>query len=165
LGAAVLIAQHMPPGFTASLARRLDGLCALPVHEASDRMVLENDRVYVGQGGSHLLVDLVDGVPCARIDHGDPMWGVRPAADLLFASAARVFGANVIGVVLTGMGRDGAEGLRAVRAAGGQALVQDRASCVVFGMPHAALAMAGADCVASLGDMSSAVVAAVRRSA
>jgi len=161
LGAAVLVAQHMPPGFTASLARRLDALCALPVREAIHGEPLETDRVYLAPGGLHLVVDEVDGAPRAMLDVGAPLWGVRPAADLLFASAARVFGARVVGVVLTGMGRDGAAGLRDVRGAGGSALVQDRSSCVVFGMPQAALDAAGADRVVPLAELGAAVVDAV----
>jgi two-component system chemotaxis response regulator CheB len=162
LGAAVLVAQHMPPGFTTSLARRLDARCALPVREAVHGEVLEADRVYLAPGGLHLLVDDAEGVPRARLEVGEPVWGVRPAADLLFASAARAFGASTVGVVLTGMGRDGAAGLRAVREARGAALVQDRASCVVFGMPQAALDAAGADRVLPLAEIGAAVVDAVR---
>jgi two-component system, chemotaxis family, protein-glutamate methylesterase/glutaminase len=163
LGAAVLVAQHMPPGFTATLARRLDAACALCVTEVTDGAALEADHVYVAPGGAHLLVDdSAPDAPRARLEHGAPLWGVRPAADLLFASAARAFGGRVVGVVLTGMGRDGAAGLRAVRDAGGLALVQDEASCVVFGMPHAALEEAGADRVAPPELLGAAIVEAVR---
>ena len=162
LGAAVLVAQHMPPGFTSSLARRLDARCALAVREAAHGEVLEPDHVYIAPGGLHLLVDDDDGVPRVRLDMGEAVWGVRPAADLLFASAARAFGSRTVGVVLTGMGRDGAAGLRAVRNARGAALVQDRATCVVFGMPQAALDAAGADRVVSLPDLGAAVLDAVR---
>ncbi|WP_104022674.1 CheB methylesterase domain-containing protein [Gemmatirosa kalamazoonensis] len=162
LGAAVLVAQHMPPGFTGSLARRLDALSALPVREAVQGDVLEPDHVYLAPGGLHILVDLADGVPCVRLDPREPLWGVRPAADLLFESAARAFGECTVGVVLTGMGRDGAAGLRAVRRAGGAALVQDRDSSVVFGMPQAALDAAGADRVVPLAELGQAVADAVR---
>lgn len=163
LGAAVLIAQHMPAGFTASLARRLDALCALPVREATHGEALVEDRVYLAPGGSHLRIYEMDAALRASVEMGAPVWGVRPAADVLFVSAARVCGEAIVGVVLTGMGRDGAEGLRAVRAAGGQALVQDRESCVVFGMPYAALSLAGADRVAPLHALPGLIVDAVGR--
>ena len=161
LDAAVLIAQHMPRGFTRSLAQRLDGMSALRVSEARDGEPVERDRVYVAPGGSHLLVELRDGVAVARLDDGPPLWGVRPSADPLFRSAAAVFGRRTVGVVLTGMGRDGADGLQAVRAAGGVALVQDEASAIVYGMPRAALAIAGADHVVPLDEMARAVTAAL----
>ena len=164
LGAAVLIAQHMPPGFTESLARRLAARCALPVQEATDGAALLADHVYVAPGGRHLrVVRDPAGVPRLTLDDGATVWGVRPSADVLFTSAAGAFGASALGVVLTGMGRDGAEGLRELRVGGGGALVQSRETTVVPGMPDAALAHAGADAVVPLDAMALAIVDAVAR--
>ena len=160
LGAAVLVAQHMPAGFTASLARRLAARCALPVLEAEHDAPVLADHVYVAPGGRHLRVVRDDaGVARLSLDDGPAVWGVRPCADLLFASVARAFGDATLGVVLTGMGRDGADGLRAVRRAGGRALVQARETAVVPGMPDAAIARAGADAVVPLDALAEAVVA------
>jgi two-component system chemotaxis response regulator CheB len=157
LDAAVLIAQHMPRGFTAGLARRLDAMSALEVSEAADGEVVLSNHVYVAPGGRHMTV-IADGAQ-ARIalDESEPVWGVRPAADPLFVSAARHFGTACVGVVLTGMGRDGSAGLLAIRAAGGGAVVQDRATATIYGMPQAALARAGADAVAPLGAIATSV--------
>ena len=164
LGAAVLIAQHMPPGFTESLARRLGARCALPVQEAVDGAPVLNDHVYLAPGGRHLrIVRDADDVPRLSLDDGAAMWGVRPSADILFASAAGSFGSRSVGVVLTGMGRDGADGLRLLRAAGGGALVQSPETTVVPGMPDAALAVAGADAVVALDEMAHALIGAVAR--
>ncbi len=157
LGAAVLVAQHMPRGFTASLARRLHGLAALPVSEARDDEPVMSDHVYVAPGGAHMVVEGPAGGARIRLLEAPPIWGVRPAADPLFASVAASFGARSVGVVLTGMGRDGADGLQRVRAGGGGAVVQDRATSTVYGMPAAALESAGADRVAPLGDVAGAI--------
>ena len=162
LGAAVLVAQHLPEGFTARLAERLDSLSALRVREARDGEAVCEDTVYFAPGGYHLRVELENTGATLRLDQGAPVWGVRPAADPLFTSAAAVFGARVIGVVLTGMGRDGAEGARRVRTAGGGVLVQDPASAVVAGMPTATVRHAGADAILSLEALPSAITAAVR---
>lgn len=155
--AAVLIVQHMPAGFTASFARRLDAAAALTVHEATHGEPLRAGHAYVAPGGHHLRVRGPAERPRLELAQDAPQWGVRPAADPLFASAADVFGANVVGVVLTGMGRDGAEGLRAIRQAGGRAIVQDRATSVVPGMPESALHTAGADLVAPLSDVATGI--------
>jgi two-component system chemotaxis response regulator CheB len=164
LPAAVLIVQHMPAGFTKSLARRLDAVSRLTVAEACHGDVVVNGRAYIAPGGCHMRVELVDGVPKIVIDEAaPPIWGVRPAADPLFRSVATAFGTTCVGVVLTGMGRDGAEGLQAIREAGGAAIVQDKATSTVYGMPNAALRIAGADRVVPLSGVVPAVAQLLAR--
>jgi two-component system chemotaxis response regulator CheB len=163
LGAAVVVVQHMPAGFTDSLARRLDALSALPVTEAREGTLLEVNHVYVAPGGFHLRVIRRNDVPQLCLSEEAPIWGVRPSADPLFVSVAQTFRQNAIGVVLTGMGRDGAEGLREIRAVGGFAVVQDHATSIVNGMPQSALDHAGADVISSISEMAEAVVSVLAR--
>ncbi len=162
-GAAMFIVQHMPPGFTDSLARRLDQLSAWSVHQAVHGEPVYADVAYVAPGGKHMRVRAAEHGAGAviSIDEDGPVWGVRPAADLLFHSVAKVFGAAAVGVVLTGMGKDGADGSRAIRAAGGQVLVQDRATSTVWGMPSAAIEAAGLVESVPLGDMAGRLTASL----
>jgi two-component system chemotaxis response regulator CheB len=158
LGAAVFIVQHMPPGFTQSLAARLDSMSHLRVTEAIDGEAVEVNHVYLAPGGQHMRVAPAGGGQSViALDSGATIWGVRPAADPLFVSAAKHFGSQAIGVVLTGMGRDGAEGLQAIRAAGGIGIVQDKATSTIYGMPQAALSRAGADRECALQDVAPTV--------
>ena len=153
LGAAVLIVQHMPREFTRTLSHRLDLMSPLPVAEAADGEAVLENHVYLAPGGCHMTVTADAGTAAIHLDTSPTVWGVRPAADPLFVSVAEGFGADAIGVVLTGMGRDGAEGLRRIREAGGTAVVQDRDSSIIYGMPQAAMAIAGADRVAAARDI------------
>ena len=163
LAAAVLVVQHMPAGFTRSLAHRLDVASRLRVSEAAEGTPIRAGCVYLAPGGRHMTVAGGPGDPRVALssENAPTLWGVRPAADPLFHSLARAYGASVVGVVLTGMGRDGADGLRAIRAAGGRAVVQDRETSTIFGMPHAAVQVAGADRVAPLDRVASTVAAYV----
>lgn len=157
--AAVCIVQHMPSGFTTSLARRLDERSRLTVREASHGEPVLAGHAYVAPGGMHLRVNRVHGALTCLLDDAPTLWGVRPAADHLFRSAADAVGDGCIGVVLTGMGCDGAEGLFAIRHAGGSGLVQDVASSVIPGMPNAALRHAGADHIVALPALAELVTA------
>ena len=154
LGAAVAIVQHMPAGFTASLAARLDAASALTVREAADGARLEPDTALLAAGGLHLRVD----ERRARLSDEAEIGGLRPRADLTIADAARAFGARLLLVVLTGMGRDGTAGAEEVRRHGGRVLVEAESTCTVYGMPRAVADAGLADAVLPLDELPGAIV-------
>jgi two-component system, chemotaxis family, protein-glutamate methylesterase/glutaminase len=155
---AVLIAQHMPPGFTKSFAQRLNGLCRITVKEAEHGERVLPGHAYIAPGHAHLLLARSGANYIAHLSDDPPVNRHRPSVDVLFRSAAQHAGKNAIGVILTGMGRDGAAGLLEMRKAGAFTLAQDEASCIVFGMPREAIALGAADEIASLADMSRRVM-------
>jgi two-component system chemotaxis response regulator CheB len=136
---AILVTQHMPPGFTASFARRLDAQCAVTVIEATDGRRVLPGHVYIAPGARHLELVRNGAHYACRLQDGPPVSGHRPSVDVLFSSVAATAGSNAMGVILTGMGRDGADRLLAMRRAGARTLGQSEATCVIYGMPKAAL--------------------------
>jgi two-component system chemotaxis response regulator CheB len=137
---AVMITQHMPPGFTKSYAARLNSLCRIRVAEATDGERVLPGHAYIAPGGLHLSVERSGANYIARVRDGDPVNRHKPSVEVLFQSAARVVGPNALGVMLTGMGADGARAMKELRDAGSYNIAQDEASCVVFGMPREAIA-------------------------
>lgn len=134
-----VIVQHMPPGFTKAYADQLNKMCAFEVKEAEDGDRVMPGRVLIAPGNFHMELTRSGALYKVKLHQGPILHGVRPAADYLLKSVAKYAGSNAIGVVLTGMGRDGAEGLLEMKNAGACTMVQDEASCVVFGMPKAAI--------------------------
>ena len=149
----ILITQHMPEGFTRSFANRLDKLCKISVKEAEGGERVLPGHAYLAPGHSHLLLERSGANYMTRLDQGPPVNRHRPSVDVLFNSAAVSAGKNAVGVILTGMGKDGAIGMLEMKKAGAYNLAQDEASCVVFGMPKEAIAIGATDEVGPLHDL------------
>jgi len=136
---AVVITQHMPSGFTANYAKRLDSLCKIGVKEAADGERILPGHAYIAPGGMHFSVERSGANYIARVRDGEPVNRHKPSVEVLFKSAVRCVGPNAIGIMLTGMGADGALAMREMRDAGAYCVAQDEASCVVYGMPREAV--------------------------
>jgi len=160
---AIVITQHMPAGFTKSYAARLDGLCRIRVAEARDGERILPGHAYIAPGGTeHLSVERSGANYIARVTEGEPVNRHRPSVEVLFKSAARVVGPNALGIMLTGMGADGAKAMREMRDAGSYNLVQDEATCVVFGMPREAIAAGAAHEVLPLNQIAPRLIERLR---
>lgn len=160
LEAGVVVVQHMPAAFTEALARRLDGIAALHVEEAREGSLVERGKAIVARGNYHTVIR-----PDRRVhlDSGPTLHGVRPAVDVTLRSVATVYGRKATVAILTGMGRDGAEGASLVEAAGGRVVVQDEATSVIYGMPRVAREQTRNPVVAPLEGVAEAIVKAVAR--
>jgi len=154
----ILITQHMPETFTKSFAARLDSLCRISVKEAEHGERVLPGHAYVAPGHSHLLLRRSGANYMTQLSDGEPVNRHRPSVDVLFRSAAEHAGKNAVGVILTGMGKDGALGMLAMKRAGAYNFAQDEASCVVFGMPKEAITAGGTDEVLPLRDIAPAVI-------
>jgi two-component system chemotaxis response regulator CheB len=158
-----VITQHMPAAFTKSFAARLDRATAAHVQEAFDGAPIEPGQVYLAPGGeAHLEVARSGGLRC-RLRAGEPVNGHRPSVDVLFNSVAQAAGSAAVGVILTGMGRDGAQGLKAMKTAGARTLGQDEASSVVYGMPRCAFEIGAVDRQAPIGEIGPLVLSLAER--
>ena len=149
----IVIAQHMPPGFTETFARRLDTLCKIHVKQAQDGEAVHDGVAYIAPGGRHLVLMRRGTGYSLRVNDEPPVNRHRPSVDTLFRSVARVAGPKAIGVMLTGMGADGADAMAEMSRAGAYNIAQDEATCVVFGMPRQAIASGGVHEIAPLPDI------------
>src|SRR5882762_7743491 len=154
----ILIVQHMPEGFTEMFAKRLDECCALQVHEARSGDLLLAGRVLICPGNRHMMVRRMPRGDMVVLSDGSPVNGHRPSADVLFHSVAQEFGLTAVGVLMTGMGDDGAEGLGAIKAAGGMTVAQSEDTCVVSGMPRAAILKGYANKIVPLDSLSAFLI-------
>jgi two-component system chemotaxis response regulator CheB len=155
----ILITQHMPPGFTKSFAQRLDGLCKIGVKESEGNERVLPGHAYIAPGHSHLQLVRSGANYMTQLDQGPPVNRHRPSVDVLFHSAAVAAGKNAVGVILTGMGKDGAHGMLEMKNAGAYNFAQDEASCVVFGMPREAIAVGAAHEIGALSALPGMVLA------
>lgn len=158
IGVPVFVVQHMPKGFTKAFADRLDKICKLTVVEADDGMVINKNTIYIAPGGRHMTVGENRKI---KLNDEPSIWGVRPAVDKLFESAVKVYKGNLVSAVLTGMGRDGANGTVAIKENGGITISEDQSTCTIYGMPKAAYETGKVDMVLPLqqiGERISAIV-------
>lgn len=146
----IAIVQHMPSTFTRAFADRLNGLCQIEVREAEDGMSLIPGRAIIAEGNQHMLIRRSGARYYVQVKDGPLVCRHRPSVEVLFNSAAKYAGGNCVGVLMTGMGNDGAQGLKTLRDAGARTIAQDEASSVVFGMPKEAIRLGGAETVVSL---------------
>lgn len=161
---AVLIAQHMPEMFTRTFASRLDGLCHIHVKEAEQGEVVRRGCAYIAPGHSHLMLAYSDSGYVCKLSQGVPVNRHRPSVDVLFRSAANVAGRNAIGVILTGMGKDGAAGMCEMKESGSYNISQDESTCVVFGMPKEAISLGCVDEVLPLREIAPHILHCLMRS-
>ena len=155
---AIVITQHMPPGFTTSFAARLDSLCKIRVEEARHNQRILPGHAYIAPGGHHLRIDRSGSNYIAVVEDTEPVNRHRPSVEVLFKSAARVLGPNALGIMLTGMGADGALAMREMKDAGSYNYVQDETSCVVFGMPRMAIQAGAAHEILPLNQIAPALL-------
>ncbi len=157
-GPGTVVVQHMPEQFTAAFARRLDSICAMDVREAKDGDHVVTGVCLIAPGNRHMVLDRSGAEYIVRLKDGPAVHYQRPAVDPLFASVARAAGRNAVGVILTGMGADGAAGLLAMKESGAPTLAQDEATCIVFGMPREAIRLGAVDEIVPLPQMSAAIL-------
>lgn len=159
----ILITQHMPESFTAAFAHRLNGISAMTVKEAGHNERVLPGHAYVAPGHSHLLIKKSGAYYYTELSKSEPVNRHRPSVDVLFQSAAQVLGPNAVGVILTGMGKDGAQGMLAMRNAGAHTIAQNETTCVVYGMPKAAVELGAAMEVVPLQDIAARILAHLGR--
>jgi two-component system chemotaxis response regulator CheB len=160
----MVITQHIPPGFSLAFANRLNKICSMEVREAVTGDVVRPGLALVAPGNFHLLLRRTDAGLSVELQQGPQVCYQRPSVDVMFASVAQVVGARAVGVLLTGMGTDGAKGMLAMKQAGAKTIAQDEASCVVYGMPREAVRLGAVGEVASLSDIPRVLAGAVSRS-
>jgi two-component system, chemotaxis family, protein-glutamate methylesterase/glutaminase len=151
--AAFLIVQHMPAAFTKSMAERMDWISKVKVKEAQDGDIIEQGKAYIAPGDFHMIVVMENDVPTIRLNNNPKVHSVRPSITVMMNSVAECFGKITVGVLLTGMGQDGVEGMRSIKRVGGFTLAEDESSCVVFGMPRVAIQEGVVDKVVPIGHM------------
>ncbi len=153
----IIITQHMPAGFTTSFAKRLSLKCAMQVVEAEKKMLLESGKAIIACGGWHLQLKSRGAFFECDLHDGELISGHKPSVDAMFASTAKMLGKNAMGIILTGMGRDGAKGLLAMREAGAYTIAQSEASCIVYGMPRQAVELGAASETMDLTNIATAI--------
>ena len=155
----IVIVQHMPKRFTAMFADRLDSLCAMTVREARDGDEVLPGRALIARGGTHMTLQVSGSQYYVSVADGPLANHQKPSVDVLFSSVAKIAGRNALGIIMTGMGNDGALGIRSLHDAGAQTLAQDEKSCVVFGMPRAAISLGGVGKTVPLAQISQEILA------
>jgi two-component system chemotaxis response regulator CheB len=159
---AIVITQHIPAAFSGPFAKRMDSLSAMTVHEAEDGQVILPGHVYIAPGSHHLLVESVGGKLICRLNDGPAVNRHKPSVDVMFRSVAQVVGKHAMAVLLTGMGDDGARGLKELQLVGAKTLAQDEKTSIVWGMPGAAVKLDAADFVVGLSEVAPKLLNLVR---